>query len=30
MFGSVALLGGIITAIFGVETKGRVLEEVSP
>ena len=30
MFGSVALLGGIVTAIFAVETKGRVLEEVSP
>lgn len=30
MFGSVALLGGIITAVFAVETRGRVLEEVSP
>lgn len=30
MFGAVALFGGIITALFATETKGRVLEEVSP
>ena len=30
MFAIVALIGGIITAFFAVETKGRILEEVSP
>ncbi len=30
MFGGVAILGAIITGLFGVETKNRVLEEVSP
>jgi MFS transporter, putative metabolite:H+ symporter len=29
-FGIIAILGGLMTAFFGVETKGRVLEEVSP
>ncbi len=29
-FGAVAALAAVITAIFAVETKGRVLEEVSP
>ena len=30
MFAIVALIGGIITAFFAIETKGRILEEVSP
>jgi putative MFS transporter len=30
MFGSVAAFGAIITSLFAVETRGRVLEEVSP
>ena len=30
MFGGFALLGGIITLLFAVETRGRVLEELSP
>jgi putative MFS transporter len=30
MFGGFALLGGIITVLFAVETRGRVLEELSP
>lgn len=30
MFGAFALLGGIITLLFAVETRGRVLEEISP
>lgn len=30
MYGAVALLGAIVTGLFGTETKGRVLEEVSP
>ena len=29
-FGVVALLGGFVTLIFGVETKGQVLEKISP
>jgi putative MFS transporter len=29
-FGVVAAVGAVITALFAVETKGRVLEEVSP
>ena len=29
-FGLVGLFGGLITAFFGTETKGRVLEEISP
>jgi putative MFS transporter len=29
-FGVVAVVGAVITALFAVETKGRVLEEVSP
>jgi MFS transporter, putative metabolite:H+ symporter len=30
MFGGFALLGGLITLAFAVETRGRVLEELSP
>jgi putative MFS transporter len=30
MFGVVALIGFVITALFATETKGRTLEEVSP
>ena len=30
MFGVVSLLGAVITGIFAIETKGRVLEEISP
>lgn len=30
LFGLVALTGGIITGLFGIETKGKVLEEISP
>ena len=29
-FGSVTLLTAIVTALFAIETKQRVLEEVSP
>jgi putative MFS transporter len=29
-FGIVAAAAGIVTALFAIETKGRVLEEVSP
>ena len=30
LFGAVAALAAVITAVFAVETKGRVLEEASP
>ena len=30
MFGAFALLGGLVTLAFAVETRGRVLEELSP
>ncbi|WP_206812032.1 hypothetical protein [Paradesulfitobacterium ferrireducens] len=30
MFGLVALAGAIITALFAVETKGKILEQISP
>ena len=30
MFGTFALIGGIVTVLFAVETRGRVLEELSP
>ena len=30
MFGAFALVGGIVTLLFAVETRGRVLEELSP
>jgi hypothetical protein len=30
LFGVVALIGFVITALFATETKGRILEEVSP
>lgn len=30
VFAAIALVGGIITILFAVETKGRVLEELSP
>ena len=30
MFGAVGILGALVTTLYGVETKGRVLEEVSP
>ncbi|WP_458780572.1 MFS transporter [Arthrobacter sp. D3-16] len=30
VFAAVALLGGLITVFFAIETKGRVLEELSP
>ncbi|EFL29331.1 major facilitator family transporter [Streptomyces himastatinicus ATCC 53653] len=29
-FAAVALLGGLVTIVFAIETKGRVLEELSP
>ena len=29
-FAAVALLGGLVTLVFAIETKGRVLEELSP
>jgi MFS transporter, putative metabolite:H+ symporter len=29
-FGAVAVVGGLITLLFAIETKGRVLEELSP
>ncbi|WP_063736307.1 MFS transporter [Streptomyces sp. RTd22] len=29
-FAAVALLGGLVTVVFAIETKGRVLEELSP
>ena len=29
-FAAVALLGGLVTLMFAIETKGRVLEELSP
>jgi putative MFS transporter len=29
-FGAVAIVGGLVTALFAVETKGKVLEELSP
>jgi putative MFS transporter len=29
-FAAVALAGGIVTLLFALETKGRVLEELSP
>lgn len=29
-FGIVGLIGGLVTAFFGTETKGKVLEEISP
>jgi putative MFS transporter len=29
-FAAVALLGGLVTLLFAVETKGRILEELSP
>ena len=29
-FAAVALLGGLVTMVFAIETKGRVLEELSP
>jgi putative MFS transporter len=30
MFGSFAVIGGIVTLLFALETRGRVLEELSP
>jgi putative MFS transporter len=30
LFGAVLLLGGVIVGLFGIETKGAVLEEISP
>jgi putative MFS transporter len=30
VFAAVALIGGLITIVFAIETKGRVLEELSP
>src|SRR5262249_4384554 len=30
MFGAVAAVGGLVMGVAGVETKGRVLEELSP
>ena len=30
MFGAFALVGGLVTLAFAVETRGRVLEELSP
>jgi hypothetical protein len=30
VFGIVLVLGGIICLLFAIETKGRVLEELSP
>ncbi|GDY49882.1 hypothetical protein SVIO_005050 [Streptomyces violaceusniger] len=29
-FAAVALIGGLVTTVFAIETKGRVLEELSP
>ncbi len=29
-FGMAAVIGGVVTVVLGVETKGRVLEEISP
>lgn len=29
-FGGLAIIGGIVTAVWAIETKGRVLEELSP
>jgi len=29
-FAAVALVGGLVTLLFAIETKGRVLEELSP
>ena len=29
-FAAVALVGGVVTLLFAIETKGRVLEELSP
>jgi putative MFS transporter len=30
VFGGFALLGGLVTALGGIETRSRVLEEISP
>jgi putative MFS transporter len=30
VFAAVALIGGVVTLLFGIETKGKVLEELSP
>jgi putative MFS transporter len=30
LFAAVALVGGIITMLFGIETRGAILEELSP
>jgi putative MFS transporter len=30
VFAGVVILAGVVTLLFGVETKGKVLEEVSP
>jgi hypothetical protein len=30
MFAIAALVGGVVTLAFGMETRGRVLEELSP
>jgi putative MFS transporter len=30
VFAAVALVGGLVTLLFVIETKGRVLEELSP
>jgi MFS transporter, putative metabolite:H+ symporter len=30
VFGAVAAVAAVVTALFAVETKGRVLEEASP
>ena len=30
LFAAVALVGGLVTLLFAIETKGRVLEELSP
>jgi putative MFS transporter len=29
-FAGIALLGGLVTIFFAIETKGRVLEELAP
>jgi len=29
-FAAVALVGGLMTLLFAIETKGRVIEELSP
>jgi len=29
-FAAMALIGGLVTTRFGIETKGKVLEELSP